>query len=413
MNDRTPAKKPPALKLTSTAIEQVKQYRLSKEAVMDVMKNRTDTIKLDNGQFQFTGSDRYPNTYITAGFLPQKHQWVITHIQIMDVVSPPELEPSPPPKPEPPPKPVVKTDQRDTSPPAIIFTNHAKEILRSEFLDHRIVEHIIQYPDKKEYDDNEKIRFIGKSHGDKLHIIAKYLPKEHKWLVITIELRHKHEPVPLADISTFDGEPTEQHPGIMFTNHALERMALRSIFPDEVKQTIIYPRETFDDEEGKVKFIGKELTLNRAVHVIGRFVPEEDKWLVISTWVRGEEDDGSLSTWKPKHAKPSSGHARIAFTNHVREWMKRERVNARDIERAILDPYRTFKEEDNKVKFLGNRTTQGHAITVIGKLLPEEDKWLVITAWKSHQSRNNTSIVLIIIACVIALSLAGYVLYQL
>lgn len=382
MSEQSPAKKRPALTITSTAREQAKHYGVTKAMVLDVMKNKTNTIRLDNGLFKFTGSPRYPNTHITVGFSSQKQKWVITSFQIVESV--------PKPAPKQPPEAIVKRDQRDTSLPTVIFTNHSKEMIKRESLDYQIIEHIIQYPDSKQYEDDEKIRFIGKVHGSNLNVIAKFLPKERKWLVITVELRYKHESEPLADISSFDGEPTDEHPGVMFTTHALERMALRKIYPDEVKQTILYPQKTFEHEEGKVKFIGKELSLHRAIHVVGRFIPEENKWLTISTWIRGEEDDGSLSTWKPQRKQSANGHPQIVFTNNMRKWMQREHMNQSHIEQIILNPYKMLKEKDGTVKFIGKTMPNSRIIHVIGKFLPQENKWLVITALKPRRQQYRT-----------------------
>lgn len=372
----------PSLTLTRSAIEQAKRQKLKKVVVLDVMKNRRDMVRLPNGHVQFTGSVRYPDIYITARFLPDNHQWVVTDIEIVSEASTPEPESTS--------DAVIKSDQHDTSPAAIVFTKHAENVLRSEFLDHRVIEQIIRRPDKKRNEDDAKVRFIGKAHGDKLHVIAKFLPDENKWLVITVELRYKQESEPLIDTSQFDGEPTDKHPGVTFTTHALERMTLRNIYPSEVKETVLHPEKTFENEEDTVKFIGKELSLNRAIHVVGKFLPDDNKWLVISVWVRGEEDDGSLSKWTPQRAQPSGGHPRIAFTKHVREWMNSHQVEKTDLETILRDPDKKLDQNDGKVKFTGKIVRQGQAVHVIAKFLPEENKWLVITAWMLHSRNRQT-----------------------
>ena len=184
--------------------------------------------------------------------------------------------------------------------------------------------------------------------------------------------------------------------------------------------------KTYDDEDEKVKFIGKELSLNRAIHVIGKFLPEENKWLVISAWIRGEEDDGSLSTWQPPRKKSASagGHPRVAFTKHVRKWMKQQRVNESDIEKIVLEPQKTFNEKDGKVKFIGRTINQSKTIHVIGKFIEKENKWLVITAWmarhksyrgkrykrarhKSDNKRDIISIIMFLIIIAIVITEAG------
>jgi len=375
-----PQKKSPSLTLTNTAREQFKHHNLTKDVVLGIVKNRANATKLANGQLQFIGSDDHTsNIHITVGLLPQKNQWVITDIDVVYPVFTIESDPLP--------EPIVEQEPPDTEPPVIVFTNHAKEVLVREFLDHRVIENLIQNPNKQQDEDDGKVRFIGWADGDKIHVIAKFLPKEHKWLVITVEVRYEHDANPSADIFEFDGEPTDEHAGVTFTTHALERMKLRNIYRFEVKETILNPERTIEDEDDKVKFIGKELSLNRSHHVIARFLPEENKWLVISTWIRGEEDDGSLSTWEPQsQSQPSaSGSPRIVFTKHMRERMERDGIKGSHIEQTILDPQEKFIEKDGKVKFRGQSNKSGKAFYVIGKHLPQENKWLVITAYHKSQ----------------------------
>ncbi len=421
MNDHPP-QKTPSLVLTNTAREQFKHHRLTKQMVLDIMKNRKNAIKLANGQFQFTGSDDHnSSTYITVGFIPQKDQWVISNIDVVDEVSTSQAES--------PSDSVVEQAQQDTAPPEIVFTNHAKEVLIKEFLDHRTIEHLMHYPDNQQTEDDEKVRFIGWADGDKIHVIAKFLPKENKWLVITVEVRYQHDPNPSADIFEFDGEPTDEHPGVTFTTHALERMKLRNIYRYEVKNTILDPEKMVEDEDDKIKFIGKELSLNRSYHVVAKFLADENKWLVISAWIRGEEDDGSLSTWEPKPQKQTpSGLPRIVFTNHMRERMKREGIDGSQIEQAILDPQERFSEKDSKVRFKGQSNKNGKEFYVIGKFLADENKWLVITAYykssyklryqsdhKSNRKSNVANInyfILLILFVIIVVAVILYIMSQ-
>lgn len=370
--------------------------------VLDIMKNRTDITQLADGQFQFAGIDSNSNSYITAGFLTQKNQWVISNIHIIDPTHTIQSEPQP--------APFVEEKQDDTAPPVIVFTKHAKAVLNREFLDHRIIEHLMRHPDKKQDEEDEKVRFIGWADGDKIHVIAKFLPKEHKWLVITVEVRYQYDPNPVADIFEFDGEPTDEHPGVTFTAHALERMKLRNIYRYEVKQTLLEPVNTFEQEDDKVKFIGKELSHNRSYHVVAKFLPEENKWLVISAWVRGEEDDGSLSTWQPQPQRQASasGSVRIVFTKHVRKLMKQEGIVGSHIEQAILDPQQTFDQKDGKVRFRG-QPKDGKEIHVVGKFLPQENKWLVITAYHKSTGVNIGYFILLVLFVIIIVGLILYV----
>ncbi len=261
---------------------------------MDVLRNRTQLINLGDQGIQFIGSPSYPTTYITAQVSADQQQWVITNIEVVESAT--KLEPLTQPKK------VIKADQQDTSLPVISFTNHAQDVLKRTSLEHRIIEHIIQYPDEKYDEDDEKVRFSGSSDGKDIHIIAKFLARENKWLVITVKLYNKGEANPSnAPVGKweFDSLPNSQYPGVRFSIHARERMELRKIHPNEVRETLFYPQETYPDDEEKVKFI-KKLSHRYPIHVIGRFLPEENTWLIVTVWVRGEEDDGSISAWGGK-----------------------------------------------------------------------------------------------------------------
>lgn len=76
---------------------------------------------------------------------------------------------------------------------------------------------------------------------------------------------------------------------LIFTDHALERMSLRGISQDQIKQTLDYPDRTFaSDKPNQIKFI-RSLN-NRTIHVVGKHLDDQKKWLIISVWVRGEDD---------------------------------------------------------------------------------------------------------------------------
>jgi hypothetical protein len=75
---------------------------------------------------------------------------------------------------------------------------------------------------------------------------------------------------------------------IILTDHARERMQLRRISPVMIAQTIRQPDRTEREDDGDTKFT-KSID-GRQVQVIGRWESDESKWLVKSTWVRGEDD---------------------------------------------------------------------------------------------------------------------------
>ncbi len=81
---------------------------------------------------------------------------------------------------------------------------------------------------------------------------------------------------------------------IVFTKHAKERMVLRSISPATVETVLDNPdRTTPTEKPNTTKFVK---TINgREIQVIARHLPEEHKTLIISVWVRGEDDPENLA----------------------------------------------------------------------------------------------------------------------
>ena len=75
---------------------------------------------------------------------------------------------------------------------------------------------------------------------------------------------------------------------IIFTKHALSRSQQRYVPQDKIEQVLQYPDKTFSLEDNKTKFI--RVIDQRQFQVIASYLAKEDKWLVISAWVRGEED---------------------------------------------------------------------------------------------------------------------------
>lgn len=81
--------------------------------------------------------------------------------------------------------------------------------------------------------------------------------------------------------------PKKDVPFIL-TNHAKERMVLRRISRDMIAQTLNTPDRTEIEPDGDTEHI--RILSGRQVHVIARYEADEQKWLIKSTWVRGEKD---------------------------------------------------------------------------------------------------------------------------
>ncbi len=76
---------------------------------------------------------------------------------------------------------------------------------------------------------------------------------------------------------------------LIFTKHALNRMSERSISQHAVWQVLNQP--DISRPEGKpntTRFI--RLLNDRKYHVVATYLPDQKRTLVVSTWVRGEED---------------------------------------------------------------------------------------------------------------------------
>ena len=75
---------------------------------------------------------------------------------------------------------------------------------------------------------------------------------------------------------------------IILSKHALERAKLRNIELSAIEQIILNPEQKINLRDGKFKFI-KNLN-NRRYQIVAADIKKENKWLVISVWVRGEDD---------------------------------------------------------------------------------------------------------------------------
>jgi hypothetical protein len=84
-----------------------------------------------------------------------------------------------------------------------------------------------------------------------------------------------------------------EYQDLIFTNHAEHRLRDRSLRKEAIYQTIHQPTHKQEMDKGEIKFIARYN--DRQYHVIATHLQQEDKWLIISNWVRGEEDRVPLS----------------------------------------------------------------------------------------------------------------------
>jgi len=106
--------------------------------------------------------------------------------------------------------------------------------------------------------------------------------------------------------------PEINHKTVVFTKHARERLDLRRLSEDAIIQVMRKPNTTQKLDEGKIKFIGE--VMGSKVHVICRPILEENKWLVISLWVRKEDDAGNFVNYTKRDRNNRNSLSKIYIT---------------------------------------------------------------------------------------------------
>ncbi len=79
---------------------------------------------------------------------------------------------------------------------------------------------------------------------------------------------------------------------VIFTKHAQERIAQRRMTTGGVEETVLDPDKKILLPTGETKFIKQQG--KRLYQAIAVYKEQEHSWLVLSTWVRGEEDSPDL-----------------------------------------------------------------------------------------------------------------------
>lgn len=84
---------------------------------------------------------------------------------------------------------------------------------------------------------------------------------------------------------------SNKYKNVIFTKHALERMKKRSINKDKIWETINYPDKVYKSDIDDKKYLSK--IRGRKYQAVATYLKDEKKYLVISAWVRGEDDKAS------------------------------------------------------------------------------------------------------------------------
>lgn len=80
----------------------------------------------------------------------------------------------------------------------------------------------------------------------------------------------------------------KNYKNLVFTNHAFDRIQSRTITQDAVYLTVNSADQKYKTDNNGVKFI--KTVKGRKVHVVANYLEKEHKWLIVSVWVRGEDD---------------------------------------------------------------------------------------------------------------------------
>ena len=80
----------------------------------------------------------------------------------------------------------------------------------------------------------------------------------------------------------------QKYKNLILSHHAEQRAKQRAIGFGAIYQTVNFPDIEKSQENDQIKF--QKIIKGRHYQVVAVYLREEEKWLVLSTWVRGEED---------------------------------------------------------------------------------------------------------------------------
>ncbi len=82
---------------------------------------------------------------------------------------------------------------------------------------------------------------------------------------------------------------------LIFTTHAEERRRYRKIAESDIEHVLKRPDKTFPGKKpDTVKFI--KFIDGRQHQVVAKFLKDQNAWLILSVWIRGEEDSNWMSS---------------------------------------------------------------------------------------------------------------------
>lgn len=80
---------------------------------------------------------------------------------------------------------------------------------------------------------------------------------------------------------------------LIFTTHAKERMNLRKLHRVDIEETLSSPDKTIALED-KLNYKFIKTIDGREYQIVAHFDDLDKKWIIVSAWIRGEEDPPDL-----------------------------------------------------------------------------------------------------------------------
>lgn len=82
---------------------------------------------------------------------------------------------------------------------------------------------------------------------------------------------------------------------IVLSKHVEERMAVRRVSRDLIDKTVYQADSSKLEDDGDTKFV--KTIDKREIQVIAKPLDDENKWLIKTVWVEGENDPNLIWKW--------------------------------------------------------------------------------------------------------------------
>lgn len=79
-----------------------------------------------------------------------------------------------------------------------------------------------------------------------------------------------------------------EYKNVIFTDHAIQRLKRRRISQDMAVDAVRKPDRKQAEDDEKTRFV-REIK-GRNVQIVATYLKDEQQWMVVTGWVRGEDD---------------------------------------------------------------------------------------------------------------------------